>query len=200
MVTFYINYLMLLFLSSIFIIGWHDITRGYQIIQPDNSRKFVGEIFGYWEIFFESIVSYKSIRYVGDAFENKKNELKHALPKLHDKIFSTCDVKTKSYLTDREYEDFKNVTNCEIDDDGFWYIKDPIHRFPSWIRKPLSACPTCMANPYGTAIYFTINYLQNFSLFNTFSHKILSIFVFWIFFIVILSRLNTILHNALRKY
>lgn len=68
-----------------------------------------------------------------------------------------------------------------------YWMNSLLERLPKWVSKPLGECPTCMAGPYGTIIYWYLN--QGISYENVF---------WWIVTLFCASTLNTLVYNLIQ--
>lgn len=210
MITFYAIFLILCLSASLFCVGWYNITRGWVEYLPDGTKKNVGQVFGFWQRFWEEQLDTQRIYYNNEATERKYFELNYLDPKLAYKLYVDkeyniyCISKKEGVeILDTELLKIENLLGCKIQknlDHNFYhlYIENPIFRFPEIIRKPISACIRCYASVYGTLIW-ALFCLLNYNVFYSFSNKNIAILTFWFIFIVILSALNPYFNKKLNN-
>lgn len=164
MITFLITFLLMLLSGSIFILGFFTITRGKKIIMPNGEEEIEKEIFGGWQLFWESIERYKKVFYSGDQLEFKLKILEQLKPVYIGEVsFSTSDRKSLFFnfpLSDSEIRDIEFTLNTHIFKNGdviFLYDEMPVYRFSKWVRK-ITNCYVCMSSWMGTFYYFTLLY------------------------------------------
>lgn len=199
--------MLLTIVSSIFIVAFYDLTRHYVIIQPDNNTKISGEIFRKWSMFWEKEKKDRKLFYSGDALHFKLSELRRLIPNIGNKFTRkgiiqkeevAFYVKEGQNISDEEIKNIESVLFCKIMTNGhyyFLYLEEPVYLFPAIIRKPMSACVRCMANPFGSSIWLSVNYLYNPFLWT--NHKYFAFFFFWVLFLVVLSKINDYLYRKL---
>lgn len=192
----------MLIVASLFCNGWYQITRGYYYVLPDGSTKPEGEIFGFWERFWEKQTGISKHEFSPEAHESKLFELRYLDKKLGDKFvfqyvqwalikevaFSEEEqIKVEKLLSCKMMPQYHPAPNCIS---YRLYYETPKYRFPSWIRKPISGCVICMASVYGTIIYYSFGFLTKFSIFIIFEYEKAAIVCFWFIFMTCLSYLN----------
>ncbi len=204
MVHFLEIFIMLLFISGIFIVHFHNLSRHYIIINPDNSTTTDGFILKYWSYFWEAVVGTKLVFYDGEALLQKYELLRTTLPKIAEKLDVSSHREylylTESGLKDGLSDDDKTKTSAILqvlisESEGFYYfyIEENIYRFPEWVRNPVSQCTTCMASVFGSFIWLSVNYCH--TLFYWTNHKYFAFLLFWFIFVVVLSGVNTYLNR-----
>lgn len=167
---FILSYSLLIVLSSFFLKHWHTLTRHQLEMQPNGEIKVVGFLPKWWSYFIEYKKGSKKTYYEGVAETAMVNKLPS----------NWMDIP----ITDLEVE-----MGCLIEiNEGeiFFYLQEPIYRFPEWIRNPLSECPTCMASVYGSGIYLFFVYCVK-DVFSFANYATVAFFLFWFLFIVVLS-------------
>lgn len=196
---------MLLFISSIFIVGFYNITRHYVVIQPDGKQIIEGDILNIWSYIIESISSTEKIYYSGETLEYKFYELQRLYPNIANKLSLSNELTSlvsveSTTLTADDIFKIELVLQVSIEfkqpDIYFLLIEEPIYTFPKWIRNPLSQCPKCMASFFGSLIWVSANHL-NHNLFNWTNNKYQGFFLFWVIFIISLSWINNYIHKNL---
>lgn len=199
LLEFIIFFTLLIPISSFFIVSFYDITRHYIVIQPDGKEKIEGDLLKYWSVFWDKIKRIDKKYYSGGSLEYKLSELKRLLPPIGNK-FEIVPEKTSLLLlseqttTADEQERMKAVLTCTIEVNGdyfFLYLEEPIYYIPDILRKPFNGCVRCMANPFGSAIWLSINYLYN--PFSWTNHKIFAFFFFYMIFLITLVKVNSII-------
>lgn len=185
-------------IASLMICGWHIITRGEYIVTPDDKWKRDGMIFRSWELFWERCVGKKIVYYEGEQLEKKFSLLGKVRPDISikmrvDETMSCLRVKWGEEVSERDIDSMKDQLMCEIVDSEDRTVHlfqiEPIYRFPEWVRKPISACPTCMASIYGTLFYwFVVSQARD--IFSWSTQENFAKFGFWGIFCVILSCSN----------
>lgn len=202
MLIFLLKFSMLLILSGIFINSWYYLSRHYIVINPDNSETVSGDVLRFWSQFWEKVKRVNRLYYSGASLNFKFSELERLFPKIHERFYLSHKAgvmvlrASAQELSSDEILRVETVLQCKIGhniipgDTYSFYLEDTVYLFPTIIRKPFSACPRCMASVFGSAIWLTINYLDN-SLFLWTSHPLKGFFVFWLFFILCLSYINS---------
>lgn len=202
MLIFLLKFSMLLILSGIFINSWYLLSRHYIVINPDSSESVSGDVLRFWSQFWEKVKRVDKLYYSGESMAFKFSELNRLFPNIGERFeYSGKDVfilkAFAQILTSDEILRVETVLQCKIQAIGtnyILYIENPVYRFPSWIKKPFSSCPKCMANPFGTLIWLTINYLDS-DLFLWCSHPLKGFFVFWLIFLLTLSWLSNFINS-----
>lgn len=205
MIQFIITFSWLLILSSFFIISLFHLTRHWIVINPNNTKKVEGDLLKFWSRFIEMKKGDKRIYYLGDALSNKFELLNKLQPNIGKKFllskekFSLGLIDT---INQKEIDDLEAILSCKSkwnDNNIFLYIDDPIYVFPKWIRFPLSQCPVCMSSVYGSAIFWSFIYIQK-EMFLWANNIKFSYFVFWLIFVVVLSKINRIVYKKTLEY
>lgn len=196
MITFLITFLLLLISGSIFILGFYTITRGEIKINPNGDEIKEKEIFGGWQLFWESIVGYEKIFYSGKQLEFKLKILEQLKPAYMGLIsFSTKQEKRSLYFetipTEAEIRDIEFILNCHVfqkENIVFLYDEEPIYRFSDWVRK-ITNCYVCLSSVGGTIYYFLMLHFYP-NIFDLSVNPKASKFVFWVVYCVSLSFVN----------
>jgi len=173
---FLTSYSLLLVLSSFCVSFWHQLTRHSKEMQPNGKIKIIGYLPRFWSWFWEYQIGIKKIYYKGEG----EKEILKLLPEKWN-LMSLHELEAEM--------------NCKIEKTEthiYFYITEPKYLFPEWVRNPISACPTCMASVYGSAIYLLFCYSVK-DVFLWSEHPYTTFFLFWMIFIVILSFGNTFL-------
>ncbi len=166
MIIFLISFLLMLLSGSIFILGFHAITRGKELILPDGSIEIEKEIFGEWQLFWEQIVKYNKVFYSGEQLTYKLKILEQLKPAYMNEISLTQDPKMrKAFIFNipptaaevRDIEFSLNVKTVQKNEVLFLYDEFPVYRFSEWVRK-ITNCHICLSSIGGTICYWTINY------------------------------------------
>lgn len=194
MIHFLIQFILWLLVGSLFCNGWYTITRGYYAQLPDYKKVKAGEIFGFWERFWEKQIRVREIWITGDSAEKKYAELVYMKKDLADKFelngilfYAIEEIDINDIIT------VERLLNCKLKGGNaggyLLYWEKPIFRFPMWIQKPVSRCPTCMASVYGSLLWLI--FIQQEGLFEWFYYKKIGAILFWFLFIVSLSFINS---------
>lgn len=163
----YMIHLLLLFtltllLSSIFINGFYNITRGQWVAQPNGSKKWVGKIFSFWskllqnhtvkKEFYKGNEFYKQVAILQEFFaENEIIEVLESgvvVEKLGHKrmpLFEVFAASKNILFTIRDYGSGKIISV---------YTEQKEYTFPNLIRAPFGECLACMSSAYGTICFF----------------------------------------------
>ena len=199
---FLLTFLVLTVISSGAIVGWFLSTRGEWTITPDGKWKKTGMIFKYWSLFFEQCRKTKTVYYAGAGLREKME----LLGKVHPQIAALLEDKndsvyllSKDDLTAGQLGLIKDCLLCGIEVVGKrikFFAQEPVYDFPEWVQKPLSSCPTCLAGPYGTAIWLVFLKLQR-DAFAWTDSPILAKVAFGMFFLLCLATSNTFLQKRL---
>lgn len=206
MSIFILKFIGLLFISSLFIVAFYQLTRHYIITMPNNKERIDGEVLKWWSRFFEKTKRYKRVYYSSDALAYKFSEFQRLMPKVADKFeidnFRRSIVlkKEQSVSADERFR-AETLLQCSFEYNNiayFLYIEEPVFLFPTIIRKPFSECVRCMASPFGSAFWLLANYLDN-TMFSWTDNKKLAFFSFWFIFIVLLSWINSFFYSK-HKY
>lgn len=212
MIQFFICYLILIFITSLFINGWFLITRGTLIPLPNGGYRKSGEVLGFWERFWERQIENEKIYYNQKAFSAKLVELEYLDKKLSEKFnFNNLYKRDYLFFIDKENPSAEEVTKCErlcsfkfliVYHQGHGYEYHPYseykaYKFPEWIRKPISGCVICMASVYGSIIYWCWVYLQK-DAFLWVSNKTVGYLNFWLIFTISLACCNSFVSKKLR--
>jgi hypothetical protein len=195
MLEFLITYLLLIISGSFFTLGWYVITRGYYFLNPDGTKEVAGEIFGFWERFFEDVKGYKKINYSGDQLIEKAAYLFQAKPSFRVKIMlvpENTSFTINTPLTAEERKVIEDITGTKTRDNGYLYLYNdyPEYRFPDWFRKPISGCYKCFASIYGSIIYFIINSMSG-HIFDWASSPTATMWLMWPAYCISIAFLNT---------
>lgn len=193
-------FLLLLPISSIFIVSWYVLTRHYIVVNPDNTEKVDGYLLKWWSWVFEAVKHTNKIYYSGDALKNKVDELMRIYPSIATKLIPYDTgievISPSKSLSKDEINKVETVLQLSVLQKEFFlffYIEDPVYFIPDLIRKPLSGCVRCMASLYGGLIWCFVNYFTN--LFSWTIHPHLGFFFFGFIFCVILSHLNSYIYS-----
>jgi len=176
---FILSYSILLVLGSFLVYQWHYLTRHSLEVQPNGKVKRIGFIVSGWSAYWQKQIGIEKVYYEGDAEKALVEAIKpiwdiNKIPEIEQQIGCKIEV---------------------TDDEIFFYLEEPIYRFPEWIRNPISECPTCMSSVYGSVIYFFYCLLIK-DLFLWANYPIIGILFFWCIFVVVLS----FLINLIVKY
>ena len=196
-------------MSGIFIVQFYNLTRHYIVISPDNSETIKGDaIIGkYWSMFWERVKRIDRLYYSGESLKFKFSELNRLFPNVWGRLMiaegerSIILKSNANMLSLDELLRVETMLQCKLEqkeDIYFLYIEDVVFYFPEFLRKPFSQCPKCMATPFGTAIYFTINYFdRDFLSWTAYCPQ--SLIFFWILFIISLSAINNYIYSKIPK-
>jgi hypothetical protein len=206
MTTFILKFIGLLFVSSLFIVAFYQLTRHYIITMPDNKERIDGEILKWWSRFFEKTKRYKRVYYSGDALAYKFSEFARLLPKIADKFEldnfrRSLVLKKEQSMSADDRLRAETLLQCSFEYNTiayFLYIEEPVFLFPTIIRKPFSECVRCMASPFGSAFWLLYCHLDN-TMFLWTDNKKLAFFSFWLIFIVLLTWINSFFYSK-HKY
>lgn len=163
---------------------------------PDGSIVYHGDIFKAWSMFWERTNGIKSWQYKGEQLKEKYKVLISANPKFKQRLtvspeeFSLVVISEKISPEDREFiEDILQVRTRSNDIAIFLYLDYPKYVFPSWVRKPFSNCPVCMASVFGSPAYWLFVHFQR-DAFLWSSHPYQLQWVTWPIFCISLSFIN----------
>lgn len=193
------------------ICGWFVITRGEWHMSPDGEWKKYGMIFRDWSLFWEQYRDTKKIYYIGRPLTDKYLLVSKIRPDLipgkycidmleHEGYFkSPLD---KFHVEERDLDALKALLLVEIEWDVNkkrfrFYQDEPVYTFPSWLRKPLSECPPCMASVYGSVFYWFV-VIQVHTLFSWSSKEFLAKLGFWVIFCLILACANKFIDQKMK--
>jgi hypothetical protein len=200
---FLLTFSVLTVISSTAIVGWYLSTRGEWTITPDGKWKKTGMIFKYWSLFFEQYRKTKTVYYAGAGLREKME----LLGKVHPQITALLEDKndsvyllSKDDLTATQLSLIKDCLLCGIEVVGKrikFFAQEPVYDWPEWIQKPLSSCATCMAGPYGTAIWLVFLKLQR-GAFDWTDSRLLAKICFYIIFLLTLASCNSLLSKKLK--
>lgn len=214
MIQFFWVFVVLIFIGSLFCIGWNGITRGWVEYLPDGTKFNAGQILGGWERFWEYNKGIKRFYYDYDGLKKKLFELKYLDNKIGEKLYMGLygiSINPNIFMDDTEVVKMEHLLGCKVDCQGVFkdkqgfgfgcmnlYIERPIYRFPEWIRKPISACVRCYASVYGSFIWWSFVFIQK-DAFNWCNNKIVAILTFWFIFMVILSGVNVFFNKKMKE-
>lgn len=71
-----------------------------------------------------------------------------------------------------------------------------VHKFPEWVRSPLSECILCMASIYGTIIFGLVCIFEGENVF--YGYTDLEVVFIWIAYLLSLTCANFIIHKTLK--
>lgn len=192
---------MLLILGSISILSWYNLTRHWQSTSPNGETSIDGYIFKWWSLFWEKVIYWERDYFYGKEFERKVMEMnrleKNLLKNVKVSFEHGLIVDDNSALGQQDIFNIESLCSCKVfKEENFYYLflPKPIYRFPKWVRNPLSHCPTCMASVYGSIIWWGVVCIDK-DIFLWSQYHFICNFVFWFFYCLILSRLNTILND-----
>ena len=195
MIPFLTAFILMLITGSIFILGFHTVTRGEIKKLPNGEEIEEKELLGSWQIFWEQVDSEKRIYYEGDQLEFKLKVLEQLKPAYVNEIsFSTSQRKSlffNSMPSDAEVRDIEFTLNCHVfknDTVVFLYDVIPVYRFPEWVRK-MTNCYLCLSGWMGTLYYFWMLYFYP-TIFNIDVNAHAQAFCFWIIYCVSLVFIN----------
>lgn len=80
--TFFITFTLLILLSSVFIVGFFQLTRHWKVTEPDGKITTEGDLLKFWSVYWEQVLIVKRVYYKDDSLEFKFNELNRLLPKV----------------------------------------------------------------------------------------------------------------------
>jgi hypothetical protein len=202
---FLLTFAILSIIGSTAIIGFYICTRGQWIITPDGKWKKTGMIFKYWSLFWEQYQKTKTVYYKGEGLQEKFEFLKKVHPKIvtgrlqYDN--SHIWAHSGNTITPAELVLIKDALQCDVaiglKDELILSIQEPVYDWPEWVQKPISSCPTCLAGPYGTAIWLAFLKLQR-DAFAWTDSPVFAYIVFGMIFLLTLSTINTILSHKLK--
>lgn len=191
MIHFLITFLFMLISGSIFILGFYTITRGKIIKLPNGDEEKDTEIFGGWQLFWESVDSYKKVFYYGDQLEFKLKILEQLKPAYMEEIeFSTKDRKSLIFNTkptEAQIRDIEFTLNCKVFSNDlvmFLYDEFPVYRFSEWLRK-ITNCYVCLSSIGGTIYYWL--FIWKFPQYIVSGKEKI---IFWVIFCISLSFVN----------
>lgn len=195
MINFLIAFLLMLISGSIFILGFYTITRGEIKVLPNGEKIEEKEIFGDWQLFWESIESYRKVYYEGKQLEFKLKILEQLKPAYMEEVsFSTQEKKSlyfNNIPTDAQTRDIEFTLSCNVyknENIIFLYDEEPIYRFSEWVRK-ITNCYVCLSSLGGTFFYFMATYFYP-NIFSLYIHPRTEKFVFWVIYCISLAFVN----------
>jgi hypothetical protein len=212
LLEFFLSFLILTVISSGAIVGWYCVTRGEWTMTPDGKWKKTGMIFNFWSLFFEQYRKTQKVYYIGKPFSDKYALVSKIRPDLIPGKYCIDILESdRSYLKsplgknpveEKDLNALKDLLLVEIEwdveNDRFRFYQDePIYDWPQWIQKPLSSCPTCLAGPYGTAIWLVFLKLQR-DAFAWTDSPIFAQIAFGMIFLLTLSASNSYLSKKLK--
>lgn len=191
MISIITAFLLLLFLGSLFCLGFYTITRGKIITMPDGTEVEEKEIFGSWQLFWEHELKPKKIFYSGEQLVQKLRELEQVNSNYIGAIsFAT---EKRSFIFEKEPQDeiirdIESILNVRVlrkEEVCFLYNEYPVYKFPQWVRK-ITNCYVCYAGWGGTFIYWLFNYKFHFF------HPAI---IFWVIYCVSLAFANKLINK-----
>lgn len=211
---------MMLLLSSLFINGWYNITRGQWHIKPDGTKYWDGKIFSGYSKFLqrhtEEIKYYlanellKEFAKIKPFFTNSNDEIIEfyadaiVIKKMDEKkqgFLLSYAVSHGVEISVRTFEKEPNKMLLSI------YTKVKKYKIPNWAQRPLGECLACMSSVYGTLCWFVLyaiaQQVQN--IYPTDSVRLfiemplLSKGILWIAFCITLAYLNELIFNINHK-
>lgn len=163
MQNFILLFVTVLFVSSIFINGWFEITRGRWEIRPDGKKEWVGKIFNFWHKFFQQHKEKKAF-YKDDEF--LKAWVKVALPLKPEQIIELLDNnahvkagakdlnKLKAVALEKGYGlQWKEYSTDKTEYLLNLYKMEQVYKFSDYIKDPLGTCITCFSSVYGVIMW-----------------------------------------------
>ncbi len=210
LLTFLIVYVLLIFISGTFISMFYHLSRHWIEVQEDGKEKITGDFLFWWSVIWEHETGISSRVYMYEALEFKHKELNRILPAIGSKLVVSDLFKSfllllpEQSLDEKELEKIEKVLKVRIiktpNREGYYLSSNqPTYLFPKWIRKPLSACPKCMASVFGSIFYFGFVW-QVKSAFFWAEHINAAIILLYVTFVVVLSAINSVLSKTLTKY
>lgn len=167
--NYFASYFLLLIAAAVIISGWFLITRGEIRKMPDGTEIQTGNIFKAWYFFWMKEVGEKRYWYNLESLAEFVFLVRPYIGSRHIEVFGQehpiygfpvvvdADMEDKAYLIEREMQvNLTFLINPDIPAGRLlMYIckKDPVYRFPEWIRKMMAACITCHASFYGSLIF-----------------------------------------------
>lgn len=202
---FLLTFSILSILGSLSIYGFYTVSRGQWELTPDGKYKKTGMIFKYWSLFWEQYRKKEKVYYQGDALMEKFYLLKKIHPQIVDGRLQFDNSKiwghSGNIIKKSDVFLFEQTLLCDITqhEDGSLSLsaEEPVYDWPDWVQKPLSSCPTCLAGPYGTAIWLIFLKLQRGAFLWT-DEPILAKVCFGVIFLLTLSTLNSWLSKILK--
>jgi hypothetical protein len=208
---FLLTFSVLTVISSCTIVGWFTCTRGEWLITPDSKWKKTGMIFKYWSLFFEQYRRTKKVYYIGRALTEKYTLVSKIRPDLIPGKYCIDLLEVEGYfkspldkhpVEEKDLNALKDLLLVEIEWDVAkkrfrFYQDEPVFDWPEWVQKPLSSCATCMAGPYGTAIWLVFLKLQR-GAFDWTDSPLFAKIAFFIIFLLTLALCNNLLSKKLK--
>lgn len=197
MAEFLIGFILLLLVGSLFILGFHTITRGKYVVLPNGEKEKEVEIFGFWQLFWEDIIKYKRVYYKGEQLEFKLKVLEQLRPALIGKVELSDEGYSLIFDSKLNYSQLRDIEfslNSKIQYNEiamFVYEEYPVYRFPEWLRK-MTNCFVCQAGWLGTTFYWV--YVSFFPFFDVSAFQKVLI---WVVFCISLSFVNKIIKQNL---
>lgn len=162
MINLLLLFALTLFLSSIFINGFYNITRGRWEVKPDGSKEWAGKILSFWGKFLQHHSITKEF-YKGNEFYKQAailqeffavNEIIEVLEtgmvveKMGCKkmvVFEVFAASKNILFTTRDYGSGKIIS---------LYREKKEYTLPNLVRAPLGECLACMSSFFGTICWF----------------------------------------------
>jgi len=203
-IQFLLSFIVLLLVSSFFIVSWYQITRHWIVIQPNGKEKVEGDLLKWWSYYIEKVKRVYMLYYIGEPLHHKFSELNRLLPNIGNKLTLDNDqhFKIKVGLSEKELSDMSAVLSCKLqvgNNNIILYQEEPIYYLPKWAIKPLSGCYKCMASVYGSLFYWGIFYFVQ-DAFIWSNSPILAKFIFFNVFLITLYGLNCVIGKKSFQY
>ncbi len=215
MIQLLLLYFLMIVLTSIFINGFYNITRGRWIYKPDSNKEWVGKIFSFWSkllqhhkvniLFYKGGEFYKQVTKLKEFFSDTDiiEILDNAIivNKMEAKtleLFKVFAASNDILFTSREYGNGRLISV---------YKEEIEYTIPNYVRAPLGECLACMSSFYGTLCWIiwyqitvqvsdiNITDVSATLLGLSFSAKV----VMWVFFCISISYLNEVIFNINQK-
>lgn len=217
MTHFILLFAVTLFLSSLFINGWYNITRGQWVIDHTGKKEWTGKIFSFWGKLLQwHTVEYpnysgneflKQFDKVKDFFQNPNAEILDfgvnavLIRKLDTKKFSLffAHALRNGVLVNAETakDEKGNEDNTKMLITIFKEVKH--YKIPNIIRAPFGECLSCMSSIFGSLLWLFwhglfLKHNNFFAVMPTISKVGL-----WIMFCIILAYLNEFIFSINSK-
>jgi hypothetical protein len=160
-VNFFTVYFSLLLFGGMICCGIHAITRGQELEQPDGSKKRVGKIFKSWFFYWYKVSHYNHIFHTGahleSIFQQFRNHYKGKYEFYSGKKNAMVVSPEFASLAPAIELAYDVYLDCTYEGDRLIVQvakKEPVYRFPWYVREPLAGCVTCYASAYGSIIFW----------------------------------------------
>lgn len=158
MLTFFLIYVVLIFLSAMFANGFYNITRGQWNIKPDGSKEWTGKIFSFWSKFLQQH-TIKREYYIDKEWYKVLQVFIMYIDDQIIEIHPNGVVLKKMGVNEKaKFESFLVHNSLSFTSKGFgdsgqlyqFYKEVKVYKIPMWVSAPLGECITCLSSVIGT--------------------------------------------------